>query len=559
LIESAHHRTAAFAGSASPWAPLGIRVFRMLWLASLVSNIGSWMHLVASAWLMTSLTASAALVALLQTANAGPSFLFALPAGALADVLDRRRLVVVTQAWQLVVAGALGVITLAHLTTPAVLLAMTFALAVGAALGSPAFSALTPELVPHDQLPSAVSLNSSSFTASQAVGPALGGLLVAAFGSGAVFLVNAGSFLAVVLVAAGWRRSRPPRDLPAEHLAAAIRTGVRYVVNAPEFRSVLVRAAGYVVCFSALPALLAVIARVRLHGTASAYGVLLGCIGIGGVAGTFVVPLLRARWSIDRLVTAGTLGYAVVLAGLSATVSFPAAGAILIAGGLVGMANLSSFNIAAQSALPDWVRGRGLAVFQLVFMLSFAGGAAVWGEVASLFGIATTLVAAGAALAASTLLGLRFQLRGAQAIDVALTDRPEPYVPVTLRPEDGPVQLTVEYRVASEDEEAFLEAVAELGRMRRRDGVLLWGLYSDPLVPDRHVESFISPSWTEHYRTSQRLTRDDRAILDRVRGFHRGEEPRLTALVGHDFSRHSSHRHVRAPMLARLWHEQAPS
>jgi MFS family permease len=497
LIESAHHRTAAFAGSASPWAPLGIRVFRMLWLASLVSNIGSWMHLVASAWLMTSLTASAALVALLQTANAGPSFVFALPAGALADVLDRRRLVVVTQAWQLVVAGALGVITLAHMTTPAVLLAMTFALAVGAALGSPAFSALTPELVPHDQLPSAVSLNSSSFTASQAVGPALGGLLVAAFGSGAVFLVNAGSFLAVVLVAAGWRRSRPARDLPAEHIAAAIRTGVRYVVNAPEFRSVLVRAAGYVICFSALPALLAVIARVRLHGTASAYGVLLGCIGIGGVAGTFVVPLLRARWSIDRLVTAGTLGYAVVLAGLS--------------------------------------------------------------EVASLFGIATTLVAAGAALAASTLLGLRFQLRGAQAIDVALTDRPEPYVPVTLRPEDGPVQLTVEYRVASEDEEAFLEAVAELGRMRRRDGVLLWGLYSDPLVPDRHVESFISPSWTEHYRTSQRLTRDDRAILDRVRGFHRGEQPRLTALVGHDFSRHSSHRHVRGPMLARLRHEQATS
>jgi MFS family permease len=243
----------------SPWEPLRFRVFRMLWIAALVSNIGSWMQLVAAAWLMTSLTASAAMVALLQTASAGPSFVFALPAGALADVLDRRRLVIVSQAWQLLVAGALGVLTLADVTDPAVLLCATFALAIGATLGLPAFSALTPELVPHSQLPNAVSLNSTSFTASQAVGPALGGLLVAAVGPGAVFLINAASFLAVVLVATAWRRPRTARDLPAEHVASAMRTGARFVANASEFRAVLVRAAGYVLCFSALPALLAVL------------------------------------------------------------------------------------------------------------------------------------------------------------------------------------------------------------------------------------------------------------------------------------------------------------
>ena len=525
----------------SPWEPLRFRVFRMLWIAALVSSIGSWMQLVASAWLMTSLTASAAMVALLQTASAGPSFLFSLPAGALADVLDRRRLVIVSQAWQLLVAGALGVLTLADVTDPAVLLCATFALAIGATLGLPAFSALTPELVPRSQLSNAVSLNSTSFTASQAVGPALGGLLVAALGAGAVFLINAASFLVVVLVASAWRRPRPARDLPAEHVVSAMRTGARFVANAPEFRAVLVRAAGYVLCFSALPALLAVLTRMRLHETASAYGVLLASVGVGGIAGTFVVPALRARWSIDRIVLLGTLCYAAVLGALSTTASFAVACAVLAVGGLAGMASVSSFNIAAQSALPDWVRGRGLAVFNLVFMLAFAAGAAFWGQVASSFGITTTLAAAGGSLAATVVLGLRYRLAEAQGIDVTPSDRPEPYVPVTLCADDGPVQLSVEYHVPPHDEQRFLEAIAELGRMRRRDGALHWALYSDPLLPERHVESFLTPSWTEHQRIQRRLTRADRAILDRVCALHRGDEPRLTALLGHDFHRRRTH------------------
>jgi hypothetical protein len=205
------------------------------------------------------------------------------------------------------------------------------------------------------------------------------------------------------------------------------------------------------------------------------------------------------------------------------------------------MASVSSFNIAAQSALPDWVRGRGLAVFNLVFMLAFAAGAALWGQVASSFGIATTLAVAGGCLAATVVLGLRYRLGEAQGIDVTPSDRPEPYVPVTLCPDDGPVQLSVEYHVPPDDEQRFLEAIAELGRMRRRDGALHWALYSDPLLPERHVESFLTPSWTEHQRIQRRLTRADRATLDRVCALHRGEEPRLTALLGHDFRRRRTH------------------
>jgi Transmembrane secretion effector len=280
---------------------------------------------------------------------------------------------------------------------------------------------------------------------------------------------------------------------------------------------------------------------VRLHETAAAYGVLLACVGVGGIAGTLIVPALRARWSIDRILLAGTLCYAAVLMGLSRTASFPAACAILTVGGLAGMASVSSFNIAAQSALPGGVRGRGLAVFQLVFMLAFAGGAAIWGQVASSFGIAAALATAGGCLGATVVLGIRYRLAEAQRIDVALSDRPEPYVPVTLCPDDGPVQLSVEYRISPDDEQHFLAAIVELGRMRRRDGALHWGLYSDPLVPGRHVETFLTPSWTEHQRIQKRVTRADRAVLDRVSSLHCGDEPPLTALLGHDFRRHRTH------------------
>jgi MFS family permease len=525
-------------GQVSALAPLRIAVFRALWIASLVSNIGSWMHLVAASWLMTSLTASAALVALLQTASSGPSFLLALPAGALADVLDRRRLVLVTQAWQLVIAGGLGALTAAHLTSPAVLLALTFALGTGAALGLPAFSALTPELVPREQLAGAISLNSVALTAAQTIGPALGGVLVAAVGSGGVFLLNAASFVAVVAVAAAWRRPPKVSGLPAEHVASAIRAGLRYVANAPDLRAVLARAGGYVVCFSALPALLAVITRAGLHASASAYGMLLGCLGAGGVIGGLLLPATRHRLTADKIVVAGTLLYAGILAGLAATTSLAVAGLLLTAAGVAGMANMSSLNIASQSVLPGWVRGRGLALVQLTFTLALAAGAALWGTVAASLGTAAALASAGVCLAATTLLALRYPLPAYGAANEAPASQSEPFVPVTLSPDDGPVQLTTRYQVPAERLAEFLDAAADLARMRRREGALHWGLYSDLASPGFHSEVFIAPSWAEHLRTADRRTQADAAILQRVAALHQGPgKPQLTASLGHDFSR----------------------
>jgi MFS family permease len=522
----------------SPWAPLHIGLFRTIWLAALASNIGSWMHLVAAAWLMTSLTASAALVALLQTANTAPGFLLAVPAGALADIVDRRKLILVAQSWQLVIAATLGVLTLAELTTPPVLLAMTLALAIGASLGLPAFSAITPELVPRDQLPAAISLNSVVLTGSQAVGPALGGLLVATSGSGTVFIVNAASFLAVVAAVGLWRRPARPTELPPEHVISAMRTGTRYVANAPEFRTVLIRAGAYVLAFSAMPALLAIFTRTRLDGSASDFGLLLGAVGVGGVTGAVVLPRIRRRVSADRIVVLATLCYGAVFIGLASTRTLAAAAPLLLVGGLAGMANMSSINIAGQSVLPDWVRGRGLALLQLTFMLSFAVGGALWGALATKFGVTSTLYIAGTGLAATAALSLWFRLSAADGVDVAISEQHEPYVPVALAPDDGPILVTVEYRIAPSARADFTHAAAELARARRRDGAMHWSVYTDPSDPARRIETFMVPSWSEHLRAGSRETHTDARAIQGVRALHTGaHEPQLTVLVRERFHR----------------------
>jgi MFS family permease len=325
------------------------------------------MHLVAAGWLMTSLTASAGLVALLQSANALPSFLLALPGGAMADVFDRRRLILVTQSCQLLAAALIGVLTVAGTITPWALLGLTVLLGAGMTLGLPAYTAITSDLVPARQLPAAISLNSMTVTVSLAVGPALGGLLVAWTGPGAVFLLNAASFVAVLAAVGAWRAPKRVSALPPEHMLSATRTGLRYVVNAPEFVAVLVRAIAYVVAFSAVPALLAVVTRTRLGGSAADYGMLLGFAGIGGIISAFVLPKIRQRVSADVLVLCATGGYACTLLAVGTGRSLVVLMAFLFVGGFAQLTVMSTLNIAALQVLPSWVRGRGLAVFMLTF------------------------------------------------------------------------------------------------------------------------------------------------------------------------------------------------
>jgi MFS family permease len=528
------------------------RIFWAFWVAGLASNLGTWMQLVGSAWLMTSLTASAALVALLQTATSVPAFLLSLPAGALADVVDRRRLIVVTQFWQLLTAATLGVLTIAGMTTPTVLLLATFVLATGATLGLPVMGAIIPELVGREQLPRAVALGSTSFTLAQAVGPAIGGILVATAGSEVVFLLNAVSFGAVVLVAQGWRREAPVATLPAEHVLGAMRAGARYVTHAPALDTVLIRAGAYIACFSSLPALLAVVARDQLGASASDYGILLGALGVGGVAGTLLLPRLRQRIAPDRLVVPATLVYGGTLAGLGALGDFAAAVPLMVLMGLANMTVMSSLNIAAQSVLPGWVRGRGLAVYQLVFAVCMAIGAAVWGALAASSGTDTALTVAGGALVIVAALAVLFPLSAAEGIDVTPAHHTEPHVgDVTLDPDDGPVVVTVEYEVQPEQTPEFVSAMRELRRVRRRDGALQWTLSQDVEDPLRHVESFIVASWAEHERQLERTTRSDEALFARVQNVHAGrEDPLVRLLIGHHFRRARHH----PPQLERLPH-----
>ena len=481
------------------------------------------MHLIAASWLMTSLTASAALVALLLTAQSLPTFLLALPGGALADVLNRRRLIVVTQCWQAAVAAALAAATLADLTTPALLLAFTFALGAGAALSLPVLWAVIPELVPRAQLPAAVSLNSTSFTLAQAVGPTVGGLLVAAAGAGAVFVLNAVSFLGVAAVVASWRAPAPTSTLPAEHVGGAVRAGVRYVLECAgppggahargASRDLLQRASrpprrGHTGA-----------ARGRSRGLWRATAALRR----GWRARFAAVPRLR-RERHHRLLPVAATVFAAMLLALATLESVAALLPLMLVGGAASMTVLSSFSIAAQSVLPGWVRGRGLAVYLLSFQAAMAAGAALWGALAANVGVSATLVAAGAGMIAAHLLGHLLGLRLAVADDVDLTKAYWTEPGFALEPElaEGPIRVEIEYRIAPEDTAEFLTAMRDLRRTRRRDGAMQWSVYQDLSDPERHVESFLVASWAEHERQHERAVRSDRAPIERVLSLQRG-------------------------------------
>ena len=523
----------------SAWEPFRIRIFRMLWIAALVSNIGSWMHLVAAGWLMTSLTTSAALVALLQSANSLPSFLLGLPGGALADVYDRRRLILVTQSIQLLVAALIGVLAITGTVTPWALLGLTVLLGAGTTLGLPAYAAITPDLVPARQLPAAISLNSVTITASLAVGPALGGVLVAWAGPGPVFLLNAASFVAVLVAVWTWHEPKRVSALPPEHVLSATRTGLRYVVNAPEFVAVLVRAIAYVTAFSAVPALLAVVTRTRLGGSAADYGLLLGFAGLGGVTSAFVLPRIRQRVNADILVLAATAAYTCTLLAVGTVSNMALLIPFLLVGGFAQLTTMSSLNIAAQQVLPAWVRGRGLAVFMLTFQLGIAGGAAIWGAAATSIGLSRTFMAAATLMAASTALAPLFRLSTADHIDVRPAYHPEQYTPVQVQPDDGPVLITTEYDIPEHRLPAFVTAAHRLKQVRRREGALNWALFEDVERRGTHIENYLMTSWAEHRRQAERRTNNNQKLLDEIDNYHDGnEKPRTRYLLGHHFRRY---------------------
>lgn len=511
---------------AGTWKPLGRPVFRALWIATIASAIGTWMQEVGASWLMTSLAPTPFFVSLVQAASNLPFFVLALPAGALADVFDRRRLLLVSQTWMLFSAAALGVLTLSGAVTPPGLLLLTCCLGIGSALNAPAWQAITPELVPREELPDAISLNAMAMNAARAAGPALGGGVVALVGSGPTFLLNAVSFLGVIAVLARW--NRPPREsrLPPEDLFGAIRAGIRYVRHSRPLTTVLVRAFSFILFGSAPWALLPLFARQTLGLGPSGYGVLLGFFGAGAVCGAFLIPRLRGATSAERVATGSVLTFATATLALGLTRN---PGLVATALGLAGAAwliLLSSLNFAAQSAVPSWVRARAMAVHLLVVFGGMAIGSACWGAIATLVDIPPAFQLAAFGLVLGRVLTVRFTLPEGPPLD--LTPDPRwnaPAVTGEPEPDRGPVLVTLEYVIDPERAADFSRAMRELSRIRLRDGALRWGLFVDAARSSHYLESFVVESWIEHLRQHERITAADREVQARAVAYHVGPAP----------------------------------
>ena len=507
-------------------SPFRIPIFRALWIAGLVSNLGTWMHSVGAAWLLTDLSRSPGVIALLAAAAALPVFVLSLPAGALADVVDRRKLLLVTQTWMFVVAAAFAAIALLGRSTPALVLVLTGLLAVGSALNMPAWSAITPELVPREQLPQAIVLNGVAMNASQAIGPAIGGAIVAASGPGLVFLLNAVSFVAVIVVVYGWKRLPDEHRLPPEHVLGAVRAGARYALHAPPLQAVLVRAVGFMLPIAALISLLPLIARERLGLGAGGYGLLMGCAGAGAVLAAVLVPRLGRRASPDARLALATVLEAGVLAGYASTHSAAVAYGLALVSGIGQMLAMSTLNLAAQSVLPGWVRGRGLALFMLTFQVAIGAGAFLWGAVATRGSLALACVIAAGSLLASLALLLpeRFRLAATSSLDMTPNRWPEPSITLDPDPNDGPILGLTDYQVRAQDDQAFALALHGFAARRRRGGAVKWGAYYDLTQPGRWVELYVVSSWAEHLRQRARSVASDHGAWLAVRAFDVREE-----------------------------------
>ncbi|WP_105104203.1 MFS transporter [Microbulbifer pacificus] len=528
----------------SPWAPFRHRAFAVLWLATVISNVGTWMHDVASGWLMTSLSPSPLMVALVQAATSAPVFLFALAAGALADLTSRRRLLMTATVLLFINTLALAILVTAGKITPWLLLLFTFLNGAGAAFVAPAWQAIVPQLVPRASLQSAIALNGVGINISRAIGPALAGAIIAAIGIAWPFLINALSFL-VVVAALRWWTPPPsvPGDLPAERFFSAMRAGVRYVRASRAMRSTLIRAVAFFLFVSAFWALLPLVARQELNGGPQLYGFILGAVGVGAVAGAMWLPTLTKKFSPDHLVAMGTLGTALVLAVLALVKRPDAVIAASLLAGACWITVLSRLNVSAQLALPDWVRARGLSIFITIFFGAMTLGSIVWGQVATRLGIPTTQLIAAAGAIFAALLSWRFKLLQGDALDHSPSGYwPQPLVAEDIALDRGPVMVTVEYQIDPSDTAPFVDAIRPLKASRERHGAYAWGLFEDVAIPGRMLEYFIEESWVAHLRHHQRTSVLDSEIQQRVLQYQR---PGTAPIVIHRLAPDPSRRAVR--------------
>jgi MFS family permease len=528
-------RTAAPPHTTAPaGSPFRHRAFTVIWIATVVSNIGGWMYNVASGWLMTSLDPNALIVSMVQVANSLPMFLFAIPAGALADIVNRRRFLIFGESAITIVSTAFAALVWLHLITPGSLLVFSFIVTVGSAMTAPAWQSVVAQLVPKPDLPSAVAANSVGINVSRAVGPALGGVLVGSLGIAAPFWLDAFSNVGVIAALIWWRvPKRSGSSLPPESFGSAIRTGIRYARYNSYLRATLIRTIAFFVFGSAYWALLPLVARTQIAGGPALYGVLLGAIGASAVGGAFLLKWFRAKLGADFVVAAASLGTAIAMA-LFALAHQPATAVVAsLVAGASWIAAVSSLNVSAQVALPEWVRGRGLAMYVTVMFGALTIGSAIWGQLAVIAGLPASLLVAAAGAVIGIFLTWRWKLQTGADVDFSPSMQwPDPVTTHTIEADRGPVLVTVEYRIDPKNREAFLNAIGQHSRQRRRDGAYDWGIFEDSADEGRFIETFLTDSWLEHLRLHRRVTEADRISEQAVRRFQIGEGPKTTHLIG---------------------------
>ena len=510
------------ASTAGSFAPLRRPVFAVLWAATVLGNVGSFMRDVASSWMVTELSASPTAVALIQTAATLPIFLLAIPAGVLSDILDRRRFLIFIQIMLACVSGTLLVLSRTNTLTVEYLVALTFVGGIGAALMGPTWQSIVPELVPRSDLKNAVALNSLGINIARAIGPAAGGLLLASFGASFAYGADVLSYVFVIAALLWWKRPATVDTGLSEQFFGAFRAGLRYARASRELHVVLLRAAVFFLFASSVWALLPLVARQMLHGTAGFYGVMLGAVGAGAILGAVLLPRMRAKLDADGLVLAASLISAVVMCALAFAPPQWVAVLLMLLLGVGWIIALTTLNGVAQAVLPNWVRGRGLAIYLTVFNGAMAGGSLGWGLVAQELGVPTTLLIGAAGLAVVAFVFHRVRLPTGEADLQASNHWPEPLLSAPVAHDRGPVMVQIEYRIRPEDQPAFLQALEKLSAERRRDGAYAWGITEHTNDRECLMEWFLVESWAEHLRQHQRVSNADADLQNEAIRFHIG-------------------------------------
>ncbi|KRA40213.1 MFS transporter [Devosia sp. Root635] len=505
-------------------APFRHETFRLLWLATLVSNLGGLVQSVGAGWMMTTLTDSHNMIALVQASTTLPIMVFSLASGALADNFDRRTIMLIAQGGMMVVSVALAVLAFMGMLSPWLLLGFTFLIGCGTALFNPSWQASMGDIVPRHELAGAVTLNSMGFNMMRSVGPAVGGLIVALAGAGAAFAVNAVSYVPLLVALGRWKPERVANRLPRENFASAMWAGIRYVSLSPNLMTVLLRA--FLFGFGAISvlALLPSVASEYVGGGALVYGTLLGSFGLGAIGGGFLNGRARERLSNEVIVRAACVGFAVSCAVLGFSRDPVLSHFALLPAGACWVLSLSLFNVSIQLSSPRWVVGRALSLYQTATFGGMAVGSWIWGLSADAVGPGWALALAGWVLLACALVGFRLRLPQFNARDLNPLDTfNEPILRLDLRPRSGPIMVMIDYSIDQEDIPRFLALMAERRHIRIRDGARQWAVLRDLEHPDIWTESYHVPTWIDYLRHNLRRTKADSENTDLIRALHRGE------------------------------------